>query len=422
MKELILLFIFFAFGGSIYAQVPSNLTNEEKIYGLSKVWKEADKNFVFFDQVPSLDWDKTYQEFIPQVLETQTTYDFYKKLQQFCSLLKDGHTRVVVPWQLRKIEEVAPPIKTQLIEDKVILSEILNDTIKQLGLLAGMEIVEIDGLDVHQYAMSKIKPFVFYSTEQDMKVQVYENNLLKGNIDKELIVKTQEGETYTISRKLIKMKSDPAAFEFKKINAEIGYLKLNRFWGDNLESTFDSLFQKVQNMPKLIIDISENQGGNSGIANGVLSHFVTEEFKTSRWKTIMYMPAYASWGYSTQWQDNEGGSVKPVDASKRYTNPLVVLISEKTYSAGEDFVSAFLNTGRGIVIGRTTAGTTGNPIGFGLPGQGGFQICSKRDYLSTGKEFVGYGIEPQRFLDKTIDPNHLINEGIKILEKEKYKE
>lgn len=418
MKRILILLGLVAIIGNVYSQIPENLTDEEKIYGLSKVWKEADKNFVFFDQISSLNWDKTYQDYIPKVLETKSTYDYYKKLQEFCSLLNDGHTRVVVPWQLREHKEVAPPIKTELIGNKVIITEILNDTIQ--GLKKGMEILEIDGINIHEYASSRIKPYVFYSTKQDMNVQVYDYNLLKGNIEEKIKLKTNNGKVYSISRKLIKPKSNTPAFEFKKLNEEIGYLKISRFWGDNLEAKFDSIFQHIQPIPKLIIDVSENSGGSSYYANYVLSHFVTKPFEASRWKTIMYMPAYASWGYSTQWQDNTGEVVKPKEASKRYIKPVVVLISEKTYSAGEDFVSAFLNTERGLVIGRPTAGTTGNPIGFELPGEGGFQICSKRDYLSNGKEFVGYGIAPQREIKKVVDENHLINKGIEILKKENY--
>jgi len=418
MKKIILLFGLIILIGNVYSQIPEDLTAEEKIYGLSKVWKEADKNFVFFDQVSLLNWDKTYQEYIPKVLETNSTYDYYKKLQEFCSLLNDGHTRVVVPWQLRQKKEVSPPIKTELSGNKVIITEILNDTIKNQGLKKGMEILEIDGISIHEYASSRIKPYVFYSTEQDMNVQVYDYNLLKGNIEEKIKLKTKNGKVYSISRKLTNAKSITPAYEFRKLNDETGYLKLNRFWGENLDAKFDSIFQNIQSMPKLIIDVSENNGGNSGHARYVLSHFVDKSFETSPWKTLMYMPAWVSWGWSTQWQDNEGDIVKPKEESKRYTKPVVVLISEKTYSAGEDFVSAFLNTERGILIGRPTAGSTGSAIGFGLPGKGGVQICAKRDYLSNGKEFVGYGIAPQIEVEKETDENHLINKGIEILKKE----
>jgi hypothetical protein len=42
------------------------LSVAEKVYGLSLFWKEVSYNFAYFDQVPDLDWDSAYQEFIPQ--------------------------------------------------------------------------------------------------------------------------------------------------------------------------------------------------------------------------------------------------------------------------------------------------------------------------------------------------------------------
>lgn len=398
--------------------IPQNLSETEKIYGLSKVWKEADKNFVFFDQIPDVDWDKSYQEFLSVVTKTTSTYAYYKELQRFCSLLNDGHTRVVVPWQLREIHEVSPAINTELIGKKVYITDILDDAIAQQGLKKGMEIVEIDGLDIHDYAKKNIKPFVFYSTLQDRNVQIYNYHLLEGHKDEMVTLKTLHGtkaKTYRLKRTIKKKEAPKRIFEFEILPNNTGYLKINRFWGENIEAQFDELFPEIQKTASLIIDVSENQGGNSGYANYVLRHFVDRAFETSRWKTLMYMPAYASWGFSAQWQDNQGDIIKPMDATKRYNKKVVVLISEKTYSAGEDFVSAFLNTERGKVIGRVTAGTTGNPIGFALPGGGGFQICSKRDYLSTGKEFVGYGIKPHIKVKQSLDEKALVNKALDYL-------
>ena len=416
MKIIRALLFLSIFSLPLFAQeIPEDLSNEDKIYGLSKVWKEVDKNFVFFDQVPTLDWDAKYQEFIPQVLATNSTYEYYKKLQEFCNLLNDGHSRVVVPWQLRQVHEVAPPLKTELVDNKVIITSIQADAVKKQGLAVGMEITEIDGMDVHEYANQRVKPHVFYSTIQDMNVQVYEYHLLKGHVEQPLKIKTKAGKEFSISRKDGKRSTDPPIFQFKQLKNNVGYLKISRFWGENLEEKFDSLFLEIKKTEKLIIDVSINQGGNSGYSHYVLSHFVDQPFQTSRWKTLMYMPAYASWGFDTQWVDNNGEIVKPVEESKRYVKPVVVLISEKTYSAGEDFVSAFKSTKRGQVIGRPTAGTTGNPIGFALPGGGGFQVCSKRDYLANGTEFVGYGIEPDQMIEKKNVKDQLINEGLKTL-------
>ena len=100
MKKLISPFIFLLFViPFLNAQIsiPNTLSNEEKLYGLSKFWQEVNYNFAFFDQVPDLDWDEAYREFIPKVLATKNDFEYYRTLQRFCALLKDGHTNVYIP-------------------------------------------------------------------------------------------------------------------------------------------------------------------------------------------------------------------------------------------------------------------------------------------------------------------------------------
>ena len=59
-----------SFSGSLFAQIEettydAQLSDSDKLYGLSLFWREVSYNFAFFDQVPELDWDQAYKEFIP---------------------------------------------------------------------------------------------------------------------------------------------------------------------------------------------------------------------------------------------------------------------------------------------------------------------------------------------------------------------
>jgi C-terminal processing protease CtpA/Prc len=45
-------------------------------------------------------------------------------------------------------------------------------------------------------------------------------------------------------------------------------------------------------------------------------------------------------------------------------------------------------------VGATTAGSTGNPLFFDLPGGGGFSVCTRYMLLPDGSEFIGLGIPP----------------------------
>lgn len=42
-------------------------------------------------------WENAYKEYILKVQETKNDYDYYRELQRFCALLKDGHTNIYMP-------------------------------------------------------------------------------------------------------------------------------------------------------------------------------------------------------------------------------------------------------------------------------------------------------------------------------------
>lgn len=96
---------------SIKTLYKENISNEEKIAGLSKFWSEAKYNFINFNLVPDLDWDKTYLEFIPKVLATTSTLEYYRVLQEFCGKLKDSHTNVFFPRELQSEVMARPEFK-----------------------------------------------------------------------------------------------------------------------------------------------------------------------------------------------------------------------------------------------------------------------------------------------------------------------
>src|SRR2546430_16836456 len=77
----------------------------------------------------------------------------------------------------------------------------------------------------------------------------------------------------------------------------------------------------------------------------------------------------------------------------RFSRPVAVLIGPATFSAAEDFLVAWKNSGRGKTIGEPSGGSTGLPLSFQLPGGGSARVCTKRDTFPDGTEWVGKGIE-----------------------------
>ena len=108
----------------------------------------------------------------------------------------------------------------------------------------------------------------------------------------------------------------------------------------------------------------------------------------------MHVAAHKAWGKSQQWHEVEGRTVEPFDDRAIHTKPVNVIADESTFSAAEDFCVGFLTMKRGKLVGRRTAGSSGSPLMFDVPGGGLALVCTKKDVFPDGTEFIGFGIAP----------------------------
>lgn len=427
-KHGLLMLTIILFSYNVYSQEENILSTNEKLYGLAKLWKESSYNFAFFKQVPNMNWDSCFQSYIPLVEETKSDWEYYLVLQKCFALLKDGHTKVLPPVVLRNkyYASAITQIKTQLIQDKVIISEVLSDSLQLLGIQKGMEILAIDE-EVHKYAEKYVFPCMTASTPQDLSYQTYGLFLLNGSIDTPFVVgiKDFNGITRNISiaRKPWLREDDPFKGEpmsYKKLTNNIVYLRINMFTGDGFTKIFDSIYTNILKSDGLIIDVRNNFGGTTTNALYVLRHLTSNEFKEVSWTSPTHIAAYKSWGKKSEWFEKEGNDILPFTDKEIFTKPVNVIADESTFSGAEDFCANFVTMKRGKLIGRKTAGSTGNPLIVKLPSGGFAKICTKKDVFPDGKEFVGYGITPDIEVDVTIadvknDVDAALNVAIKDL-------
>lgn len=387
-----------------------NLSDEEKIAGLSRFWSEAKYNFINFPLVPDLDWDKTYLEFIPKALATKSTLEYYRVLQMFCSRLKDGHTNVFLPNELADEAFRRPALITQLVENKVIIIRLLDEKLKNEGLAIGQEITEIDGIAVKKYAEENVLPFASESTIQSLDVRIYRYDLLNGPLNKpiELTIKDAKGNSF---KKILprlsaaernKLATPRPPFEMNMLANNIAHVKVNSMVDeDKADQLFADNYSKIEKADAVILDLRENGGGSSGIGYRILAFLTEKPFKGSAWFTRNYRPAVRAWGQLQEKFGNEAREVSIEEIKKMrgantkvYDKPVIVLSSPRTFSAAEDFLVAFKPLKRGLIIGEPSGGSTGQPLVFNLPGGGSARVCSKYDTFADGTAFVGIGVVP----------------------------
>lgn len=388
-------------GTAFKTSYKENLSGAEKAEGLSLLWMQARANFVYFDHLKT-DWNKTYMEYMPLVLNTKSTAEYYKVLMQFYAQLHDGHTNVYPPKELQPAFYSRPPLRMELIEGRVFVGQVFSDSLMKAGIVPGLEVIAIDSEPVVSYAERNVKPYQSSSTPQDLEVREFTYALLSGSENKPISLefKDKRGKVFTkvLARKGYHNLKYPNSVVYETIN-NVGYLQVNDFESTSINKAVDSLFKnEISKTKGLVIDVRYNGGGDDGIGFNIIRKLTDKPFKISNSKVVKHV---STPGDELQWEENQPSQGQP-DGKIYYNKPVVLLIGPRTFSAAEDFCVVFDYMKRGKLMGTPTGGSTGQPVPFDLPGGGSARVCGKRDTYPDGKEFVGIGIMPTVMVKKTV--------------------
>ncbi len=442
MKNLFLFLGCIGFQWSMaQVDIPNTLSEADKIYGLSKFWQEVNYNFAYINKIDREVWENDYKRLISEVTETRNDYEYYQLLQKFCATLKDGHTNVVPPQSILKLiytTEFGPyKIYLKNINGKTIVSRI--NASKKEEIPIGSELIQVNGLSTRDYGNQYVRPYLSSSTEHILedytaalllaspKGTMYKLKLKKPNGE---IIELEISHEDCTEKELFPPYEDKALLEFRWINPEVAYLSLNSFYDAKIDSLFISKLPEIKKAKKLIVDLRDNSGGMTGIGTNILKYLSPdEELYGSAYHSRLHIPTYKAWGKYTKAEDTVNVSEEDkrwnkqallsfqddywhhfpyqttkVELSKdeRIVVPTVLLIGHNTASAAEDFLIAADNQKHMTKIGEPTFGSTGLAMFFDLPGGGLFRVCTKKDTYPDGREFVGYGIQP----DILVEPSY----------------
>ncbi|MFD2584859.1 S41 family peptidase [Pedobacter vanadiisoli] len=424
MKKILLLMLLPL---AVFAQ-SNKLTKADKIYGLSKFWQEVNYNFVYLNKVDRAQWDSTYKALIISIPETKTDYDYYREMQRFCAMLKDGHTNIYMP-SGKDFE----PMNTMFgnyrffienVENKAIITHV--NLSKKDEIPVGSEVIEVNGKPTAKYIAEDVAPYISSSTNyvlQDWSI----SKLLQGLEGSQFEIKIRKPKGQILTLKLTHKRTEekevfpafPAEsplLDFKWYPNKVAYVALNAFDDQKIDSLFITKLPELYQAKSIIIDLRNNGGGNTGIGSYILKYLTNDSLLYgSRYSTRQLSSAFKAWGKFTsakdtannEWnkkafltyQDNyfynlDYRPLKNQLLAKRIVVPTVLLIGHNTASAAEDFLIYADNQKHMTKIGRNSFGSTGQPYMFDLPGGGSARICTKKDTYPDGREFVGYGVKP----------------------------
>jgi len=415
----------------VTGQISNTLSPSDKIYGLSRFWQEVNYNFVYLEQFGREKWDSAYRSAIPVVLDTKNDYQYYRELQKFCALLKDGHTNVLSPFD---------ESNSNFGEYRICLGNFSNRAIvvgvnlsKKDEIPIGSEVTEVNGMAVPDYISQHVAPFISASTGyilEDLSIE----RLLRG-IDGEkydIKIKTPAGKVISLSlthaktteKEIYPSLPRPGLFDFKWYDDHIAYVALNSFANPKVDTLFVEQLPALQKAKGIIIDLRNNGGGSSFVGDYIFKHLTNDKLiYGAKGSTRYHNAAFKAWGGLFQPKDTStGNAARGLSKEKvltyykasrdklyydleyapdtndpaisKLTVPLVILIGHNTASAAEDFLIAAKGQKHMIKIGENSFGSTGQPYEFRLPGGGRARVCTLKVTCPDGSRFVGCGIKP----------------------------
>lgn len=213
-------------------------------------------------------------------------------------------------------------------EDKIltVISPIEGTPAERLGIRAGDQIIEIDGISTEGFDTGKAAKVMRGEPGTEVKLKIRRSGM-------------EEPIDYIIVREVINVKDVSIA---TIITDNIGYIKLTRFSrkaGDELEAAIDEL--DSQGMSALILDLRGNPGGLLESAVEVTEKFISKS------QTIV-----STRGMVPETNRIIESRCDPICGDC----PLVVIVNGGSASASEIVSGAIQDLDRGVVIGQKTFG------------------------------------------------------------------
>jgi hypothetical protein len=366
------LFILLMFPYIAFCQAPNTFSDSEKLFGLSTIWKEVEYNFAYFGKIGSEKWDSLYILTIPKVLKTPNDYEYYQELSKFMAYLEDGHTFVGRYPNVDRYTTIYKGylIEFERVEGKVIVSRINSS--KKDSIPLGSELLSINGLSTEEYLSTEVTPYIAASTKKsrDRESVHFIMDGLPG-MKYEIKIRTPKNDIRTLKlvHRILGEKWPPKvvpafdsrdAIQFKWLKNKVAYLQINSFQDYEVVKSFEEFLPELYKAKKLIIDIRKNWGGNSEVGFAILKYLTNDKYLyTHHSKSRKHIAHLKRNGSNISTKDTVGDLYKKeaflnfqnklyteseyepyLNAlnAKRIIIPTVVLTSNETISAAEDFL------------------------------------------------------------------------------------
>jgi carboxyl-terminal processing protease len=391
---------------SACAQQPgSRLTMETRVWVAAKIYSAVHSYFAHSEGAPQFDLDRDYQEYLKTAFAENDRYKFDLATMSFFGKLRNGHSGFYDSWLNKNYGQALGFEVWPMAEGWVVVFS------RRPGLEPGDIVGSVDG-----------KPFEeFYAAREGM-LEGSSDGTRRRTFSWRAVLWPQQfelglsgGRKVTVDRATAP--SGPARVfpsSAPKPPEGVGYIRIRSFEDPANEKNALAEVERLKDARAIVFDVRSNGGGST--PSNLLDRLLDRPWRDFSFTTPFEIAHAGAQnqardshpelgndpyqrGYLDAYAEFRGvqiltpGPLHPPSPGA-YKGKVFVVTDGFCNSACEDFVEPFKASGRGVLVGEATNGSSGQPYFYDFGNGMSFRVSTKRYLMPDGSPFEGVGIRP----------------------------
>jgi carboxyl-terminal processing protease len=378
-----------------------DLDPARRAYIAARLYAAIEKYFAHWDDAAELDFNAAFEEYLAEAMAAPDRRGFSFASLALMVRLNNSHTGFSDRTLYADAGTAHGFGVRHLGDEWVVISS------ERPGLRPGDVIVAVDGTPIDDF-YAKVARYIPASTERyrERRLFYFWGRYL---FPLQYTVTLADGRTVAIDRRGEAV--NPVSLwqtEGRWLEpGRIAYIRVPSWNDPRFQEKALELLEEYEGADGLVIDVRRNNGGSTPVdfTSALMERpwYWWAESTPMDFALFSYYAERGRSGYGDFERPHMGWPATAQEPDSAFLGQIVILVDEGCHSACEDFTMPFKDNGRATIVGRATAGSSGQPYTTSFGDGMGVAVGAKREYFPDGSRFEGVGIEPDVPVEPTVE-------------------
>ena len=370
-------------------RTPDELSLTDRMVVATRIYATVQQYFAHWEGISRSDFETAYRAYLDQAVRAGTRQDFDLATLRLIATLRNGHTHFFDEGQDGR------PLKFGLLEIQgrwVVMNS------QDSRLRKGDVVESIEGVPIEDFVRDRVQ-YVGASNARLARSHVFSSASL---IPVRVTVGLDGGGVVVVDRAV-----DDAATAARPVRSaegrwlvegRVAYLRIPSFNDAAYERAALEFVRQHESAPNMIVDLRGNGGGSTPWQ--LIAVLMNRPWRSWQEVTPQHTALFEAQGLPATQLLRQSRTISPQRGP--YSGRVFLLVDRFCGSACEDVVMPFKDNGRGMILGETTQGSSGQPYRTDLGHGMSLMVGAVRYSFPDGAPFEGIGIAPDVVVEPTL--------------------